>query len=31
MIVCMTRKIAVDLYNEIIALRPSWHSNDLNK
>lgn len=31
MIVCMTRQIAVDLYNEIIALRPSWHNSDLTK
>jgi type I restriction enzyme R subunit len=26
MIVCMSRRIAVDLYNEIIALRPEWAS-----
>lgn len=31
MIVAMSRGIAVDLYNEIIALRPDWHDNDLNK
>ncbi len=31
MIVAMSRRIAVDLYNEIIALWPDWHSNDLNK
>ena len=31
MIVAMTRKIAVRLYNEIINLRPSWHSDDLKK
>lgn len=31
MIVCMTRQIAVDLYNEIIELRPSWHNDDLSK
>lgn len=31
MVVCMTRQIAVDLYNEIIKLRPCWHDNDLNK
>jgi type I restriction enzyme R subunit len=31
MIVCMTRQIAVDLYNQIIALRPEWHSTDLKK
>lgn len=28
MIVVMSRRIAVDLYNEIIALRPEWHSDD---
>jgi len=31
MIVCMTRQIAVDLYSPIIALRPQWHSDDLDK
>ena len=31
MIVAMSRSIAVDLYNEIIALRPDWHSDDLAK
>jgi len=31
MIVAMSRRIAVLLYNEIIALRPGWHSNDLRK
>ncbi len=25
MIVCMSRRIAVDLYNQIIQLRPDWH------
>lgn len=25
MIVCMSRRICVDLYNEIIKLRPDWH------
>ena len=25
MIVCMSRRIAVDLYDELIRLRPSWH------
>lgn len=30
MIVCMSRRICVDLYDAIIALRPDWHSdNDL--
>ncbi len=28
MIVCMSRRICVDLYNEIVALRPEWHSDD---
>ena len=28
MAVCMTRRICVDLYNEIITLRPDWHSDD---
>ena len=31
MIVSMSRRIAVDLYNQIIKLRPEWHSNDLDK
>ncbi|OYQ85897.1 DEAD/DEAH box helicase [Wohlfahrtiimonas chitiniclastica] len=30
MIVCMSRRIAVDLYNAIIAIKPEWHSDDLN-
>ena len=29
MIVAMSRRIAVALYEEIIALRPQWHSEDL--
>jgi len=28
MIVAMSRRIAVDLYNKIVALRPDWHSDD---
>lgn len=28
MIVCMSRRICVDLYKEIVALRPDWHSED---
>jgi type I restriction enzyme R subunit len=28
MIVCMSRRICVDLYNEIRRLRPDWHSPD---
>ncbi len=31
MIVCMSRRICVELYKEIIALRPSWHHNDDDK
>ncbi|RLL50705.1 type I restriction endonuclease subunit R [Mariprofundus sp. EBB-1] len=31
MIVCMTRQIAVDLYEQIVALKPEWHDIDLNK
>ena len=30
-IVCMTRNICAMLYNEIIALKPEWHHNDLDK
>lgn len=31
MIVAMSRRIASDLYEEIIKLRPEWHSDDLDK
>ena len=31
MIVAMSRRIAADLYNAIIAIRPDWHSEDLTK
>jgi len=31
MIVSMSRRIAVELYNEIIALKPEWHNDDLDK
>jgi len=31
MIVTMSRRIAVALYHEIIALRPQWHNEDLKK
>lgn len=31
MMVCMSRRIAADLYREIIKLRPAWHFDDLNK
>ncbi|WP_410514049.1 type I restriction endonuclease subunit R [Paenibacillus sp. BR2-3] len=29
MIVAMSRRIAIDLYNEIITLRPEWHGDDV--
>lgn len=29
MVVAMSRRIAIDLYKEIVALRPNWHSDDL--
>lgn len=31
MVVCMSRRIAVELYEEIIKIRPDWHSKDLKK
>ena len=31
MIVGMTRNICVRLYNEIIALKPEWHNDDIDK
>ncbi len=31
MIVSMSRRIAAELYDEIIKLKPEWHSDDLNK
>ena len=31
MIVAMSRRIAADLYQAIIELKPEWHSDDLNK
>lgn len=31
MIVGMTRQICVDLYAEIVRLKPKWHNNDLEK
>jgi type I restriction enzyme R subunit len=31
MFVTMSRRIAVDMYNEIIRLRPAWHNDDLKK
>lgn len=31
MVVAMSRRIAAELYDAIVALRPDWHSDDLNK
>lgn len=31
MVVTMSRRIAADLYEEIVKLRPEWHSDDLDK
>src|SRR5260370_7641661 len=31
MIVCMSRRICVDLYRELIALRPEWHEAEDDK
>jgi len=31
MIVCMSRRICVELYNEIVKLRPRWHNKDDKK
>ncbi len=31
MIVCMSRRICVDLYNALIKLRPEWHHKDNDK
>jgi len=31
MVVCMSRRICVDLYSEIVKLRPQWHSEDDDK
>ena len=28
MVVCMSRRICVDLYNELVRLRPDWHDQD---
>ena len=28
MVVCMSRRICVELYDEIVKLRPEWHSDD---
>jgi type I restriction enzyme R subunit len=31
MIVCATREICADLYERIIAIKPDWHSDDIDK
>ncbi|WP_409228472.1 type I restriction endonuclease subunit R [Gudongella sp. SC589] len=31
MIVCMSRRICAELYEEITSLRPDWHNDDLDK
>lgn len=31
MIVAMSRRVAVDIYNEFIKLKPDWHNDDLTK
>lgn len=31
MIVAMSRRIAADIYKEVIALRPDWHNDDMTK
>ncbi len=31
MVVCMSRRICVDLYREIVSLRPHWHSDEDEK
>lgn len=31
MVVSMSRRIAAKLYDEIVKIRPDWHSDDLNK
>jgi len=31
MIVCMSRRICVDLYRELVRLRPAWHQDDDDK
>ena len=28
MVVCMSRRICVDLYNQLVRLRPDWHDSD---
>ncbi len=31
MIVCATREICADLYERIVAIKPDWHSDDIDK
>ena len=31
MVVCMSRRICIDLYNKLVRLRPDWHHEDDNK
>ncbi len=31
MVVCMSRRICVDLYEQLVALRPDWHDEDHDK
>jgi len=31
MVVCMSRRICIDLYRELVRLRPDWHSEDDNE
>ena len=31
MVVSMSRRIAAELYEEIVRIKPEWHSNELNK
>lgn len=31
MVVCMSREICVDMYNAIVAIKPEWHDDDVNK
>lgn len=31
MVVCMSRRICIELYNELVKLRPEWHNDDDTK
>jgi type I restriction enzyme, R subunit len=31
MVVCMSRRICIELYNAIVAIRPDWHNDDDDK